>query len=356
MLVDTERADDLDTAMDMMLTGDARVPLLGGVDRLPVDREPARPLRAHPRRPRPARGPARPTAAPAPTGPGLRAPDAGAGPVHRRRRPAQPPHRGGLQRVLVPQGARPPGGKLDHMTGFFHPLDGVGDWNRLYGRRGFLQYQFVVPDGHAEDGPPGDRAAHGGEAGVVPGRAQAVRPRRSGTALVPHARLDPGPRPPGRLPRGWTAARRPRRGSWPQGAGSIWPRTRGSPRPPSGPCTRGTDEWLAVRDRVDPDGVLRSDLGRRLGLCTDRHSPGAVRSWRPGPGGRRVGPGPGALPAPPPLPRRTPPLPRQNGHHHDRRHRTTPVSARARGILGDRPGHRGQAGAGALPDSRARRP
>ena len=48
-------------------------------------------------------------------------------------------------------GARPARSVVS-MDRFFFPLDAIADWNRIYGPRGFYQYQCVLPPGQAEDG------------------------------------------------------------------------------------------------------------------------------------------------------------------------------------------------------------
>ena len=39
-----------------------------------------------------------------------------------------------------------PANGMADLNGFFHPLDAIGHWNRLYGRNGFFQYQCLLPD------------------------------------------------------------------------------------------------------------------------------------------------------------------------------------------------------------------
>ncbi|MFI0511554.1 FAD-binding protein [Streptomyces sp. WSLK1-5] len=41
-------------------------------------------------------------------------------------------------------------GRLRRIPAFLHPLDGVPHWNRLYGRGGLVQYQFVLGHGQEE--------------------------------------------------------------------------------------------------------------------------------------------------------------------------------------------------------------
>lgn len=44
------------------------------------------------------------------------------------------------------------GEQLVDFDTYFYPLDRVQNWNRLYGKRGFIQYQFCLPEENAFDG------------------------------------------------------------------------------------------------------------------------------------------------------------------------------------------------------------
>ncbi len=42
--------------------------------------------------------------------------------------------------------------KIEHYNPFFYPLDILNDWNRIYGNKGFIQYQFVIPKKRGKEG------------------------------------------------------------------------------------------------------------------------------------------------------------------------------------------------------------
>ena len=156
-------------------------------------------------------------------------------------------------------------GEVQNLTAFYHPLDMVGEWNRAYGSRGFLQYQFVVPFG-AEDTfhrivEQIARSGHVSFLNVLKRFGAASRaplsfpqpgwtitvdfPIRRGLAQLCDRLDEQVLDADGRLylaKESRTAAATLHR---------MYPRL---------------DEWRKLRAEADPDGVFASDLSRRLEL------------------------------------------------------------------------------------------
>ncbi len=156
--------------------------------------------------------------------------------------------------------------ELQSIAKFFYPLDMVEGWNRIYGPRGFLQWQCLVPFG-AED--------------VLREIVEALSGHRAPSFLAVlkyFGEADPGPLSfPGP---GWTLAldvptsdpdlaplldRLDERVL--ETGGRLYLAKDSRMRPEMLPAMYPRlDEWRAVRDRLDPDRRLASDLARRLNL------------------------------------------------------------------------------------------
>jgi decaprenylphospho-beta-D-ribofuranose 2-oxidase len=157
-------------------------------------------------------------------------------------------------------------GTLVPLATYFHPLDGIGGWNVLYGPDGFVQYQFAVP---LERGDVVEEAVETIAGSGIPAFLAVLK------------RFGPGtPGPLSFAQSGWTLAL-----DFPIGPpgldrlldsldekvaaadGRVYLAKDARLRPELMPVMYPRlPEMAAVCHRVDPDGVLRSDLSLRLGL------------------------------------------------------------------------------------------
>ncbi|MGH9008073.1 MAG: D-arabinono-1,4-lactone oxidase, partial [Acidimicrobiales bacterium] len=165
--------------------------------------------------------------------------------------------------------SRPRQGHLRHLAGFFHPLDAVANWNHVYGRRGFVQYQYVVADEHRD--LIGASIEHLQRAGAPVSLSVLKRfgPADPGPLSFPAPgwtlALDLPVGPPG-VP---AALRRLDEMVAAAGGRVYLAKDARMDRDVFARMYPRLDEFEAIRAKLDPDGVLQSDLARRLGLCEE---------------------------------------------------------------------------------------
>jgi decaprenylphospho-beta-D-ribofuranose 2-oxidase len=150
---------------------------------------------------------------------------------------------------------------------YFFPLDVLGGWNRMYGPAGFVQYQFVTPSG---------------EEGALERCFELIRERRLPVYLAVFKRFGAAFGGPLSFPlEGWTLAidmpaAAPGLGAALEALDEIVAGCGGRVylskdirlrRDAVARMYPRLEAFREVRGRVDPDSVLRSDLGLRLGLC-----------------------------------------------------------------------------------------
>jgi decaprenylphospho-beta-D-ribofuranose 2-oxidase len=157
-------------------------------------------------------------------------------------------------------------GRIEHLRSFFYPLDAVRGWNRIYGPRGFLQYQFVVPYGREDVVREALERLSGAGAPSFLAVLKRLGPQR-GLLAFPIE--------------GWTLALDVPAAldgldalldgldELVAGAGGRVYLAKDSRLRPDvlAAMYPRLGEWRAVRERVDPDGTMRSDLARRLELA-----------------------------------------------------------------------------------------